>query len=356
MNENRATIPPLQLAVKLFDHYESVATVSHYYGLLAIYGLCRVAEQANDGGKLLERCRAILQRFPDEMDHASYNFPSYRIGGIPRAYMLFRGHMTDARTRQLVAHYAQEMMLASRDEKGLMSNPFQPRAQKVWIDVAMAVTPYLLFAGLALDNAAWVDEAAQQAFLHYDEFFNPVNGLLHQSRGFNGVGRYSADHWGRGNGWGYIALTELVQYLPSDSPHRAKAERYFRDLSTAMLPHQSPRGLWRQEIPLPEAWEESSATGLILYGYGVGLRMGLLESERHRPAFDRGIEALRTHCVNDDFSTELCCPGCLCPGEGERKGSVAAYIQDKKPVRDDPHSFGPLLLALCEAAKNRLEA
>jgi unsaturated rhamnogalacturonyl hydrolase len=347
---NPLTMPPLQLSIRLYDHYESIQPVSHYYGLLAIYALCRTAERLDDGGPLLERCRTILRGFPDGVCHAPYNFPSYRIGGIPRAYMLYRGHMVDDMTRRYVRHYAEEMMLASRDRKGLMSHPYCPPLERVWIDVAMAVVPYLLFAGLAIHEPRYVDEAARQAFLHYEEFLNPANGLLHQSRNFNGPGRYSEDHWGRGNGWGYIALTELVQYLPADSPHRAKAERCFRDLSAALLPHQSPRGLWRQEIPLDTAWEESSATGLVLYGYGVGLRLGLLAPSAYRPAFDRGLAALRKHCINDDGSTELCCPGCLCPGEGDRKGTVAAYLQDKKPAHDDPHSFAPIMLALTEQA------
>lgn len=342
--------PPLELAVRLYDHYDSIQPVRHYYGLLAIYALCRIGECVDDSDALLSRCRRILARFPDEIDHSNYNFPSYRIGGIPRAYMLYRGHMTDDLTRRYVAHYAEEMMLAARDDKGIMSNPYRPRDQKVWIDVAMAATPFLLFAGLALDEPSWVDEAARQAFLHYEEFLDLDNGLLHQSRGFVGPGRYSQDHWGRGNGWGYIALTELVQYLPTGSSHRAQAERYFKELSEATLPHQSPRGLWRQEIPLPSAWEESSGTGLILYGYGVGMRLGLLDPNRFQSAFNLGVSGLRQHCVNADGSTELCCPGCLCPGEGGRKGAVAAYIEDKQPVRDDPHSFAPIMFALSEQA------
>ncbi len=341
---------PLELSVRVFDHYASIADVKHYYGLLAVYALCRTAEMINDGGALLERCRKLLAAFPDGHSHANYNFPSYRIGGIPRAYMLMRGHMTDDTTRRYVEHYAQEMMLAARDRKGLMSNPYCPPLERVWIDVAMAVTPFLLFAGLASKRQDWIDEAANQALLHYEEFLNPDNGLLHQSRGFVGPGLYSQDHWGRGNGWGYIALTELVQYLPSDSPHHAKAQQYFKALSAAILKHQSPRGLWRQEIPLDSAWEEMSGTGLILYGYGVGMRKGVLDPKTFGPAFDRGIEGLRKHCVNDDFSTELCCPGCLCPGQDERKGTVAAYLEDKQQVRDDPHSFAPLMLALVEQA------
>ncbi len=346
-----ATMEPLNLALRLYDHYESITEVKHYFGLLAIYALCQTAEERHDDGQLLDRCKSILAAFPDRLCHPRYNFPSYRIGGIPRAYMLYRGHMADEMTRRFVSHYAEEMMLAARDRKGLMSDPYSPPLERVWIDVAMAVVPYLLFAGLALDERRYIDEAAKQGLLHYEEFLDPDNGLLHQSREFNGPGRYSEDHWGRGNGWGYIALTELVGHLPEDSPHRPKAERSFKNLSKALLPHQSARGLWRQEVPVAAAWEESSATGLILYGYGVGLRLGLLAASTYRPAFDRGIAGLREHAINADCSTELCCPGCLCPGEGERKGTPEAYIEDKQPVRDDAHSFAPIMLALVEQAR-----
>jgi unsaturated rhamnogalacturonyl hydrolase len=348
------TMPPLHLSVRLYDHYESIREVSHYYGLLAIYGLCRTAELVHDNGALLDRCRGILARFPLEINHGEYNFSSYRIGGIPRAYMLWRGHMTDDATQIYVREYAEQLMHSPRSDSGVVLNmhrQMEIARQLIWIDVAMPVTPYLLFAGLAFDQPRWIDEAAIQAFLHYDELLNPDNGLLHQCKNFTGPGRVTDDHWGRGNGWGLIALTELVQYLPPDSPHRAKAEQYFVEHARALLPHQSPRGLWRQEIPLPTAWEESSGTGLILYGYGVGLRLGLLDAASYRLAFDRGIAGLREHCINDDFSVELCCPGCRCPGQGDRQGTVAAYLEDKPPVRDDPHSFAPIMLALTEQAR-----
>jgi unsaturated rhamnogalacturonyl hydrolase len=351
---NRLTMPATELAFGLYDHYESIAEVFHYYGLLAIFGLIKAAELSPSvkRGSRLERCRAILSGFPGQVTkHSAYNTMSYRIGGIPRAYALYRGHMTDELTRRYVAHYAEEAMLAPRDDLGLVCNPYRPKEQRVWIDLVMAVTPYLLFAGLACGRSEWVDEAAKQAFGHYKLFLNSDNGLLHQSKGFVGPGLISQDHWGRGNGWGYIALTELVEHLPDGSPHRAEAEKHFVDLSTALLPYQTERGLWRQEIPRADAWEESSGTGLILYGYGMGLRKGLLDPERFVPAFERGIEALRTHCINDDLSTELCCPGCLSPGEGDRKGTPEAYIQDKQPVHDDEHSFGPIMLALTEQAR-----
>jgi unsaturated rhamnogalacturonyl hydrolase len=342
---------PAELCVRLYDHYASIAEqVYHYQGLLGIYGLCRTADRTGDT-VLLTRCGEILSAFPDHIEHSKYNFPSYTIGGIPRAFMLMRGHMTDPATRDCVRDYAEEMMAAPRDRRGILCNPHQPEAQKIWIDVAMAATPYLLFAGLAFDERRYIGEAVNQTALMYDEFRNPDNGLLHQCRNFVGPGLYSSDHWGRGNGWGFIAATELVQYLPADAPGRPAAEKLFIDHARAMLGLQSSRGLWRQELPMASAWEESSATGLILYGYGVGMLTGVLEASEFGEAFDRGIAALVHWGINDEFGTELCCPGCLCPGSGQRKGTPEAYVEDKQPATDDPHGFGPIILALDAAAR-----
>ena len=342
----------LYISEKLYDHYESKEEVKHYYGLLANYALVLTAETKNDV-QLMERCRKILNRYPDEIEHPKYNFPNYRIGGIGKAYAFMKGYMPEA--KEQIREYAEEMMTAARDSKGIMCQPYEPEKEFIWIDVATAVTPYLLFAGVALAEQKYIDEAAKQTFLMYEEFLNPENGLLHQSKNFNGSGKYSEDHWSRGNGWGYIALTELVQHLPKNSKHREKAERYFKDLSAALLPHQSDRGLWRQEIPFEYSYEETSGTGMFVYGYGVGLRMGLLDRKVYFQAFQKGVEGLNKVSINADFSTENSCPGCLCPGVGEEKGTVKAYVTLKLPHRDEPHSFAPLMFAMVEAYKNGIE-
>ncbi|RIQ33692.1 glycoside hydrolase family 88 protein [Jiangella rhizosphaerae] len=346
------TMRPLTAAVGLYDHYESVAEVKHYYGLLAIYGLARTAAAAGDED-LWARTEKILRRFPDGVDHPHYNFPSYRIGGIPQAYLLAQGRMADR--ADLVREYAEEMMTAPRDHAGLVVLPAEPAAEKIWIDAAMATAPYLLYAGLALEDERYLDEAVHQAVGLHDALIDHSCGLLHQCRNFVAPDRFSQDHWSRGNGWGYLALAELVDGLPASSQHREDVERRFAALSYALLPHQSHRGLWRQEIPHPLAYEETSGSALILYGIGVGLRTGVLDAGDFGPAFRRGIGALTSICVNPDFSTEFSCPGCLCPGTGPRKGTLQSYMT-QLPHRDEPHSFGPLLLALAEAHRHGVTA
>lgn len=338
-------ITPADLAVALYDQYERRREVKHYYGLLALYGLARTADAA-DSTLLFARCEKVLRRFPDDVDHPTYNFPSYTIGGIPQAFLLASGRMNDR--ADVVRAYADEMLTAPRDPTGIMKNPHHPELDLIWIDTAMAVASYLLYAGLALDNSRYIDEGVRQAVLMHDELIDPATGLLNQCKNFVAPGVRSQDHWSRGNGWGYFALAELVRGLPETSSDRAGVTQRFTQLSAALLPHQSADGLWRQEIPRPDSYEESSGSGLILYGIGVGLRSGVLDSAVYRPAFERGIHALVRYAVNDDFSIEHSCEGTLCPGSGDEKGTVSAYMARATP-HDEPHGCGPIMLALTEA-------
>ncbi|MEV0849625.1 glycoside hydrolase family 88 protein [Streptomyces sp. NPDC049954] len=344
MTDHAPHATPHDVAVGLFLHYEAIEEIKAYYGVLAIYALGRAAAEAGDEAGV-RRAESVVRQFPDEITHPPYNFPSYRIGGIAHAYLSTLGLLDDR--SELLRQYADEMMTATRDEKGILAMPGCPGL--IWIDVAMASAPFLMYAGIALDEPRYVDEAINQAVLMYDEFLDPGNGLLHQCKGFVAEGVVSQDHWGRGNGWGLFALAELLRALPEGADRRAEVVERFLALSRSLLPHQTGRGMWRQEIPMADAWEESSGTGLIVYSLGVGIRQGVLVGEEWHEAVRAGVHGLARWCVNTDFSTENSCPGTLCPGEGEAAGTPAAYVGLRAPFRDEPHGFAALILAMSVA-------
>jgi unsaturated rhamnogalacturonyl hydrolase len=100
---------------------EIAPKIKHYYGILAMIGGLKTAEVSGDDAYAQEIVR-MLSRFPDEIDTGFTHFPSYRIGGIARAYALFKGYMTDERTVALIREYAEELMTAPRDRKGIVKN------------------------------------------------------------------------------------------------------------------------------------------------------------------------------------------------------------------------------------------
>ena len=345
------TVNVIELTGKLLERYEAQhETVDSYYGLLAYWGLAQAAV-ASKNEALLQKCREYLSQYPEHFPHPHYNFEVYRAGGNGKAWLFFKGMAPE--WENVIREYAEVTLKAPTDANGILCLPSDQSRKRIWIDVVTCATPFMLYAGLALKEQRYIDFAAEQCFKLYEVFLDQTCGLLHQARGFmKNPKRMSADHWSRGNGWCLAGLTELIRYLPSDSVHREKAEEYFRDLIDALLPYQTSRGLWCQEITEPLAWEESSGTGLILYGIGVGMRTGILEGEIYRSAFEKGIWGLGTYCLKEDYSTYRSCPGCLCPRFEEEHGTVRAYLAGKTPQKDEVHSYGCLMLAFTEAYRN----
>ncbi|MBS6644871.1 MAG: glycoside hydrolase family 88 protein [Clostridiaceae bacterium] len=340
----------VDIARNLYIRYGQVEEINDYYGLLAIFGLCQTAYESQEED-LLEQCRTILSRFPDEVRHPHYNFVSYRCGGNAQAWSMMMGLVTE--NKDLLKKYAEETMKGCTDSQGILSMPGSFEKEQIWIDVVTAVSPFMLYAGLVCQEERYIDFAAEQCFKMYEVFMDQTAGLLHQSRGFReDISLFSEDHWSRGNGWGYTGLAELIKYLPEDSRHREKAERYFLEMTDNIISYQTEHGLWRQEMTEPLSWEETSGSALFVYGIGAGIRLGYLDQEKYILAFQKGLAGLLKYGINEDFSTELSCPGCLCPGEGKNKGTIQAYITEKLPVKNEHHSFGAFILAFVEAHRN----
>lgn len=340
----------LETSKNLFGRYERLYHVVNYYGLFALYGLAQTAVESKDR-EVLEKCLSMLGKYPDQIEHPYYNFDAYEAGGNGKAFLAYQGYFEN--DLEMIHRYAEKTMNAPVDSNGILCYPTCPEQEKIWIDVVTAVTPFMLFAGLALKEEKYIDFAAEQCFKMYELLLDTTCGLLHQSKGFMpDPVLLSHDHWSRGNGWGYLGLTELVAHLPADSKHRKKAEKYFKDLSKALIRYQNEKGTWRQEITWDYSWVESSGTGLFAYGLGVGLRTGILDRETYEVPFAKAINGIVNYFINENYSTNMGCSGCCAPGSGEEKGTIKAYLTEVYPMSDEPHSFGALMLALVEAHRN----
>lgn len=339
------------LALKIFEHYRTVnPQLRHYYGIVAIYGLTVLTEDLAENAPEKSLLRQILATFPDQIDHPNYNFPSYRIGGFARARAFWNG--TDHR-EDLIRNYAEELMTARRNQVGLLCTPKEGMEHQVWVDCLLATGTYLLFAGLALNERKYIDEAVKQAILTYDLFMDSGCGLLHQGQGLckgYSIAKISEDHWGRGNGWAIFPLSEMIAYLPKEHPEYTRLLRYYKNHVDALVPYQSENGFWRQEITLEklddlESYEETSGTGLILYAIAQGIRVGVLDREKYLPVVERGVQGLKKLSVNKNFGIENSCPACRCPGDA----TIRAYLSHKAPYTDEPHGAGPVIMALVAA-------
>ena len=329
----------------------------NYSGILTMYAGAQVAKVTDDE-KMLDEVINYLELYPFRFEEPGikfpYNFDNYRVGGLGKSWMFMNGYFKDH--EDVIREYAEKTMAAPKSWDGILINPHFPEDEKIWIDTVYAVCPFMLYAGLALDEHRYVDFAIDQCFKLYDVLMDKSNGLLHQARGFMGdKTTISHDHWSRGNGWGIIGLIEIVRYLPKDHPKYEEACQRLKDHCTAIIKHQTVRGLWKQSMAEPMAWEESSGSGLMIYAIGVGMRLGILDKETFMEPFRNGIDGLYRCCIETDYSVTRCCQGCLCPAYGEQKGTVEAYVVGVTHRKNDSHAFGPVILAMLEADRNGIK-
>ena len=336
---------------KLFARAETITPLTQYHGLFTLFAMAKAAV-ATGNARWLDQCKAHLDKYPDNVDHPGYSFELYRIGGIGKAFLFHNGEY--GHTAEEIRAYAEETYHALRTDDGIICHKNPIPHKFIWVDAITAVAPFMLYAGLALQEPRYVDFAAEQTIFMFDALLDPACGLVHQVRGRyeEDPNRCSEDHWSRGNGWMMGGFTELIEYLPKDSPYYDGVVSRYKAFCESLIPYQSIRGLWRQEITGEGSWEESSGSGLIAYGLGVGIRLGLLTEEKYKKAFEKALWGLASFCISDNYHTYLSCEGNCFPGYGDERGTIYSYICIPKPFRNEPHSFGCIMLALVEALKN----
>ncbi len=321
-----------------------------YPGTLLLHGMSEYALM--DGNEeILEEAIAIFEKFGTKEIKGRGNFISYEPGGSGAAYLVWKGKAPGL--KQQVLDAAKRFFKdQKRTSDGLMtSKNAKDSLGQVFIDVAFATTPFLLYSGLIADNQEYINFSVFETLELFQIFRDQETGLVHKARGFSGYGEFSEDNWSRGNGWASFALAILVRDLPADHPRRNVVELLAKDYFNALIEHQYKEGLWHQEMTATKSYVETSGSVLMLYGLGIMLEKELID-QKFRKNFATGLERYTSY-IDEDGSVSRTCSGCLSPGEG-RAGKKEDYINHPW-ILNDHHAFGPVVLAFTQALKMRIE-
>ncbi len=341
------TIECAALAERIYEKAKATCNFANYTGILTLNALARLAlvvDAPEDRDRLLQEVRNRYQTFLDgKAEFRVCNYQNYRSGGNGAAYLWWKGELPAASADNFTPYIDELLHQAPRDNNGILCHPAFPNDGKIFIDIAFAVTPFLLYCGLAMQRDDLISRAWTETRLLVDALAVEETGLVNQAINYRGPGHRTEDHWSRGNGWAIHALCALVESIPAQHPDCAEVEARFVAFVDACLQYQDAEcGLWHQEMTVPESYVETSGSGLILHAIGVGLAKGLLGAS-HREAFERGLAGYMTY-IAVDGSVHNTCTGCLSP----EMGTKADYMNRPHPLNDH-HAFGPAILALAQA-------
>ena len=198
---------------------------------------------------------------------------------------------------------------------------------RFWIDDMYMITTVQVQAFRATGDSKYLDRAALEMEAYLDRLQQP-NGLFFHAPD-------APFYWGRGNGWVAAGMTELLRALPAEHPRRARILAAYRKMMSSLLGYQSKDGMWRQLVDHPEAWPETSSTGMFTFALITGVKNGWLDPATYGPAARKGWLALVGYIDQNADVTSVC--------EGTGKKNDLDYYLARARRTGDFHGQAPVL-------------
>jgi len=154
----------------------------------------------------------------------------------------------------------------------------------------------------------------------------------------NGLFYHAPDvpiYWGRGNGWMAAGMAELLRDMPETNIYKKSIMLGYKKMMATLLKYQDKDGMWHQIVDDPNAWNETSCTGMFTFAFITGVKNGWLDAKTYAPAARKGWIALCSYINTDGDVTDIC--------EGTNKKNNYQYYLDRAKRTGDLHGQAPIL-------------
>jgi unsaturated rhamnogalacturonyl hydrolase len=233
---------------------------------------------------------------------------------------------------------------------------------QMWLDGLYMASPFLAQYAAEFDRPEVTDLVVKQFLLVREHMWDAQTGLYYHAwdearrqRWADPETGLSHEFWGRSIGWWFMALVDVLDYLPEDHLHRPTLIGMIQRLADD-LPKFQKDGLWYQVVNKGTEegnYLEASVSAMFMYGYAKSVNKGYLAPEYLRYA-EAAFGALTTTLMREDPDGTLnmlqCCAVGGLGGNPYRDGSYDYYIHER--VREnDTKATGAFILGCLEMSK-----
>ena len=230
---------------------------------------------------------------------------------------------------------------------------------QMWLDGLYMASPFLAQYGATFDKLEWIDEAVNQVKLCHLHTYDAKTGLYHHAwdeskrqQWANPETGHSPNFWGRSIGWWFMAMVDILDFVPENHEGRDTIIGYIRGLAET-LPRYQRDGLWYQVMDCPERegnFPEASVTTQFMYAYAKAVNKGYIDKKYRRVAM-KAFNGLKKNLLktlpDGTLSLTRCCQVGGLGGNPYRDGSFEYYIGEK--MRDnDAKATGPFIMGCIE--------
>lgn len=255
-------------------------------------GLARWAASADDP-RYFEAIRKLGQRNDWHLGRRLYNADDHAIGQVYAAGFDYYGDF------RMVAPMAEQFdrVLANKPHISLTFDQAGLCQQRwCWCDALFMAPASWMATSRITGDPRYRDYADTEYWASKDYLFDQDEHLFFRdSRFFDQRGPHGEKiFWGRGNGWVFAGLINILRELPRDHPNRIRYQALLIEMADKLLTRQRSDGFWATSLMAPPelSASDSSSTALFTYGMASGVSLGLLDRRRFATAATRGWNAL----------------------------------------------------------------
>lgn len=215
----------------------------------------------------------------------------------------------------------------------------RPHYNAVWLDDMFMALPSMAVRSRYTGDSAILDAAADMAVGFFRRMWMPEKRIFRHGY-IEGAAYEPSFAWGRANGWGFLTMSQLLDYLPENHPRRAEILEKFRQHAAGLAELQGINGFWHQLLDRAETYEETSATAIFAYCMAHGVNEGWLGASTFGPVAQLAWEAVASK-INARGEVEG-----VCVGTG--MGFDPAFYAYRPVSVKAAHGYGPAIWAGAE--------
>ena len=234
---------------------------------------------------------------------------------------------------------------------------------QIWLDGLYMGSPFLAEYGKTFNEPQWIEDVVNQFLICASHTYDAKTGLYYHAwdeskkqRWANKETGQSPNFWGRSIGWWFMALVDVLDFIPEDHPKRSELIGMIQGLADTLPKYQDKTGLWYQVLDKGDKagnYLEASASSMFMYSYAKAVNKGYID-KKYRKVAEKAYDGLMKELIvkNDDGTLTLtkCCAVSGLGGNPYRDGSFEYYVNER--IRDnDAKATGPFIMGCLELGK-----
>ncbi|MFD1768634.1 glycoside hydrolase family 88/105 protein [Sphingobacterium suaedae] len=234
---------------------------------------------------------------------------------------------------------------------------------QIWLDGLYMGDPFVAAYGKFVNETSYFDDVLNQVLQTAKHTYDAKTGLYYHGwdesknqQWANKVTGQSPNFWGRSMGWWFMALVDVLDFIPENYPKRDQVVKTIQEFAAVLPRYQDDEGLWWQVLDQPGRqgnYQEASVNAMFMYAYAKAVNKGYLP-EHYRAVAEKTLSGITKKLLRRESDGTLSLIQCNAVsglgGHPYRDGSYEYYIHER--VREnDAKATGPFIMGLLELDK-----